>query len=108
MRMRPKINESPAASRKRSIPNESPLRNWTTQKVTVSVPESGPTDETHEEDHVRRDDDRDEEGGEQHERKLEQRRHRDGIGEADTPRRRHDHQDVSETKRVPRRAEPTE
>src|SRR6266446_1639663 len=34
MRMRPKINERPAASRKRSIPNENPLRSWTTQKAT--------------------------------------------------------------------------
>src|SRR5712692_9477148 len=33
MRMRPKISERPAASRKRSMPNDTPLRVWIAQKV---------------------------------------------------------------------------
>src|SRR5438309_1920177 len=33
MRMRPKISDSPAASRNSSIPNDSPLRSWKSQKL---------------------------------------------------------------------------
>src|SRR6266850_4627687 len=36
MRMRPKISERPAASRKRSMPNDTPLRVWIAQKVMRS------------------------------------------------------------------------
>src|SRR5439155_21899733 len=33
MRMRPKISDSPAARRNSSIPNDSPLRSWKSQKL---------------------------------------------------------------------------
>src|SRR5262247_1426401 len=38
MRMRPKISDSPAASRNSSMPNDRPLRSWKSQKVTRRAP----------------------------------------------------------------------